>query len=256
MVIKKVLILLLCILSTEVMAEGMPKDKLISGLKKTMPSTLCDSESFISQCYHISPNECKEAVSSETEICINKLNNQIPDLIPSREKAIDIGGNLGKCVGYEFGLKHVDIFIFSDQCNKTLKLYSPLPTSTNQVMSPEKFMQYKSMLPDSLDIINVQMDKIASCFEKEITLNNSALCVKQTAHPIETMIQKLMPSKMDTLCIKDSNNVSHFTWSKKNHLVIINELKNEINKNKLNKECILHSNSVEEYTNCLIKSKS
>ncbi|MDD2781044.1 hypothetical protein [Sulfuricurvum sp.] len=127
---------------------------------------------------------------------------------------------------------------------------------TKPVMSQEKFIKFKTLAPDVLDIINNQMNKIATCFSNEITQSNADLCIKQTGQPIESLIQKVIPSKTNILCEKNQNGSLHFVWSKEHHNLIVEELKIYINQNIQNKECLLHSNTVEEYGNCLVKSKS
>lgn len=46
-----------------------------------------------------------------------------------------------------------------------------------QPMSNEKFVKYKQMAPEVIDIMNNQTEGIISCFEREKSLQNMNKCV-------------------------------------------------------------------------------
>ena len=120
-----------------------------------------------------------------------------------------------------------------------------------QPMSNEKFIKYKQIAPEVIDIMNNQIGTIISCFEDEKSLQNMNKCVSTSGKPIETMIIKLIPQQTNKLCTKNSNGKLIFTWSDENYKIIISELNKAIHKNKENKQCILKSQTVEEYAKCL-----
>lgn len=122
MTIKKAFILIFAILSTEILAEGIPKDKFLSAAETTFPVKFCNPQMPFRQCFNITPQECEETISSATRVCSKKLNNQIPNFITSREEAGKIGKDIGSCAGQAFALTHHKKFITSDQCNKMLNL--------------------------------------------------------------------------------------------------------------------------------------
>lgn len=122
MSIKKLLLLVLCILSTEILAEGIPKEKFLSAAETAFPVKFCNPQMPFRQCFNVTPQECEETVSSATRVCSKKLNNQIPNFIMSREEAGKIGKDIGSCTGQAFALTHHKKFIASDQCNKMLHL--------------------------------------------------------------------------------------------------------------------------------------
>ena len=124
-----------------------------------------------------------------------------------------------------------------------------------QPMSNEKFIKYKQMAPEVIDIMNDQTKTIISCFEREKSLQNMNKCVSVSGKPIETMITKLIPKQTNKLCTRDLNGKLSFIWSDKNYKIVISELNKTIDKNKENKQCILKSKTVEEYAKCLVKSK-
>ena len=124
-----------------------------------------------------------------------------------------------------------------------------------QPMSNEKFIKFKQMAPEVIDIMNNQTKAIISCFEREKSLQNMNKCVSASGKPIETMIIKLIPKQTNKLCTKNSNGKLSFVWSDKNYKIVIFELNKTIDKNKENKQCILKSKTVEEYAKCLVKSK-
>ncbi len=136
-------------------------------------------------------------------------------------------------------MNKITLLIFS-----TMLLYA-------QPMSNEKFIKYKQMAPEVIDIMNNQTEVIISCFEREKSLQNMNKCISPSGKSIETMIMKLIPKQTDNLCTKDSNGKLNFTWSDKNYKIIISELNKTIDKNKENKQCILKSKTVEEYAKCL-----
>ncbi|MDD3597369.1 hypothetical protein [Sulfuricurvum sp.] len=119
---KKVLILILSLLSTEILAEGIPKDLFLSAAETGFPVKFCNPQTPFRQCFNITPQECEETISSATRVCIKKSNNQIPNFITSREEAGQIGKDIGSCAGQAFALTHRKKFIISDQCNKMLHL--------------------------------------------------------------------------------------------------------------------------------------
>lgn len=120
-----------------------------------------------------------------------------------------------------------------------------------QPMSNEKFIKYKQMAPEVIDIMNDQTKTIISCFEHEKSLQNMNKCVSASGKPIETMIIKLIPKQTNKLCTRDSNGKLSFIWSDKNYKIIISELNKTIHKNEENKQCIVKSKTVEEYAKCL-----
>jgi len=120
-----------------------------------------------------------------------------------------------------------------------------------QPMSNEKFIKYKQIAPEVIDIMNNQIGTIISCFEDEKSLQNMNKCVSTSGKPIETMIIKLIPQQTNKLCTKNSNGKLIFTWSDENYKIVISELNKAIHKNKENKQCILKSQTVEEYAKCL-----
>ena len=119
---KKVLILILSILSTEIMAQGIPKDKFLSAAEIGFPVKFCNPQTPFRQCFTLTPQECEETVSSATRVCIKKLNNQIPAFIQSREDAGKIGKDIGECTGQAFAMTHYQKRIKSEQCNKMFNL--------------------------------------------------------------------------------------------------------------------------------------
>ncbi len=124
-----------------------------------------------------------------------------------------------------------------------------------QPMTEEKFIKYKEMAPQVLDIMNNQTKIIVSCFEHEESLRNINQCSSKTGKTIETMISKLIPKQFNSLCKKDLNGQSHFDWNKQNYKTLIIELKKTIYQNEENKKCIQKSKSVEIYAKCLTALK-
>jgi len=133
----------------------------------------------------------------------------------------------------------ITLLIFS-----TMLLYA-------QPMSNEKFMKYKQMAPEVINIMNNQTKTIISCFEREKSLQNMNKCVSPSGKPIEAMIIKLIPKQTNKLCRKDSNGKLSLIWNDKNYKIIISELNKTIHKNEENKQCIVKSKTVEEYAKCL-----
>jgi len=115
---KKVLILILSILSTEILAEGIPKDKFLFAAETAFPVKFCNPQMPFRQCFNITPQECEETISSATRVCSKNLNNQIPNFIMSREEAGKVGKDIGSCAGQAFALTHHKKFITNKQCNK------------------------------------------------------------------------------------------------------------------------------------------
>ncbi|MDD2896597.1 MAG: hypothetical protein PHG81_11340 [Aliarcobacter sp.] len=124
-----------------------------------------------------------------------------------------------------------------------------------QTMTDEKFIKYKQMALEVIDIMNNQTKTIISCFEHEKSLQNMNNCLSKSGKPIETMISKMIPEQINKLCVKDSDGKLNFVWNNQNYEIIISELNKTIHKNEKNKLCILNSNTVEEYAKCLVKSK-
>jgi hypothetical protein len=120
-----------------------------------------------------------------------------------------------------------------------------------QPMSNEKFIKYKRLAPEVIDIINDRINTIVSCFQREKSLRNMNQCLSGSGKSIETMIRKLIPEQTDKLCPKNSDGQSRFVWSDENYETVISELKNVVEHNVQNKRCILESETVEEYGECL-----
>jgi len=120
-----------------------------------------------------------------------------------------------------------------------------------QPMSNERFVKYKQMAPEVIDIMNDQTKTIISCFEREKSLQNMNKCVSVLGKPIETMITILIPKQTNELCTKDANGNLNFVWNDKNYKIVISELNKTIHENEKNKQCIIKSKTVEEYAKCL-----
>ncbi len=120
------------------------------------------------------------------------------------------------------------------------------------VMSQEKFLKYKALAPDVMDIMNNQISKDIQCFSNEVSKENIDTCLQQSKKTVEEMITKLIPSKTNTLCKRDNGRL-YFIWSENNYHLLINELKALIQRNKENKKCVLTSDNVDQLTECLKK---
>ena len=125
-----------------------------------------------------------------------------------------------------------------------------------QPMTNEKFIKYKQMAPEVIDIINNQTKIIISCFEHEKSLLNINECSSKTGKSVEIMISKLIPKQINKLCVKSSNDKLNFVWSNQNYEILISELNKTVYKNEKNKKCVLKSKTVEEYAKCLVKTKA
>ena len=116
-----------------------------------------------------------------------------------------------------------------------------------QPMSHDKFIKYKQMAPEIIDIINNQTKVIISCFEREKSLKNMNKCITIS----ETMIVKLIPKQTNKICTKNSNGKLSFIWSDENYAMIISELNKTIYKYKQNKQCLVKSQTGEDYLQCV-----
>lgn len=123
-------------------------------------------------------------------------------------------------------------------------------------MSNEKFKLFKQLSPTVLDNINNATKDIISCIEKDISEKNLNTCMKKIDKTTESTISSLLPSKVSTLCIKDKNGKIKFVWTQEKHKRLIKDLKNKIKENTRNKECLLKSDTLDEYATCLTKKKS
>jgi hypothetical protein len=118
---KKVLIVVFCMLSVNVMAEGVPKGKFVSAMETGLPVTFCNSKSFFRQCFNITDRECEEVAISATRVCVKKYNNEIPDPIQHREDAGKIGNDVGRCVGETLSVSFLKQYISNTTCNSVIK---------------------------------------------------------------------------------------------------------------------------------------
>ena len=121
-------------------------------------------------------------------------------------------------------------------------------------MSQEKFLKYKELAPETLDILNKINQELVTCIQNEKSTKNIEECIQkfnQSPKPIETMITKLLPSYTRALCKRDNNGELEFVWSEQNYNLIISGLHQVIEKHRKNKKCILESQTVEDYAQCL-----
>ena len=109
-------LLLTFILFSNVHAQEVPKSDWIVYMKSALPSGLCGEEQYYKECFDISHSKCILTAGAAIDACIDKDEENLPDVIDSTEGK-KWGAILGYCTGKRFEKELADKRLNTQKCS-------------------------------------------------------------------------------------------------------------------------------------------
>jgi len=93
------------------------KQEWIAHMQKALPPAFCEEKQYFRQCFKVTQQECLDTTAAVTRQCINKKENDIPEVLVQPRDGSHWGGIVGECAGDAYEKKLLDRRIDSDRCN-------------------------------------------------------------------------------------------------------------------------------------------
>jgi len=103
--------------TTASMADEVSKDFWMDAMKTELPNTFCQSMEFFRECFDVSEDQCIEAASLATKICLHQYINQIPDTLVQPKDGAKWGNIVGQCAGENYHQTLSRMFKNTKECN-------------------------------------------------------------------------------------------------------------------------------------------
>jgi len=114
---KKIFIVTFLVTFTLAEAQEVSKEQWISAMKTALPAAFCNSSQYFRQCFDVTAIECEEAAASTTRLCLNELNNQIPEALIQPKDGTYWGTKVGECAGVAYETSLINKRISNKKCN-------------------------------------------------------------------------------------------------------------------------------------------
>jgi hypothetical protein len=103
--------------STLSLAQPVERKQWTDMMSTALPTAFCTPASYFRQCFKISAQECEEAASSATRVCLNKHANDIPRTMTMPQDGRHWGTVLGQCAGNSVEAALLKRRISNAKCN-------------------------------------------------------------------------------------------------------------------------------------------
>jgi len=100
------------------MADEVSKDFWMDAMKSELPKTFCQSMEFFRECFDVSEDQCIEAASLATKICMHQYINQIPDTLVQPKDGAKWSNIIGQCAGENYHQTLNRMFKNTKECNE------------------------------------------------------------------------------------------------------------------------------------------
>ena len=99
MIAKPVVGLFVLFLSIQANAVEVSKSEWMDKMTTGLPAYFCQSDQYFRQCFEVSAEQCEESMSSATRLCLQKYDDEIPDVLVQPSAGTSWGSIVGRCVG-------------------------------------------------------------------------------------------------------------------------------------------------------------
>jgi len=99
-------------------ADEVSKDLWVEGMKAALPNALCQSMEFFRKCFDVDEDQCIEAASLATRICIHKYVNQIPETLIQPKDGAKWANIIGQCAGENYHQTLGRLFKDNSECTE------------------------------------------------------------------------------------------------------------------------------------------
>lgn len=99
MTTKSIIFLTVLLMSAQVSAVEIAKSEWMDRMTTGLPAYFCQSDQYFRQCFEVSAEQCEEAMSSATRLCLAKYSDEIPEVLVQPDAGTSWGSVVGRCVG-------------------------------------------------------------------------------------------------------------------------------------------------------------
>lgn len=110
-----ILAMVVLFLFSPLQAGEQTQEQWVEYMTQNLPSVFCNPNQYYRECYEITQEECKEAISDIAEGCIDKNIENLPDIFTIKESR-HWGPLLEKCIDEEYSRLYSDQRIDSQYC--------------------------------------------------------------------------------------------------------------------------------------------
>lgn len=97
------LVVVFCLgLSGTIRAEQVDKERWMEAMQRDLPVTFCKSMEFFQQCFDINEEQCLQAASLASRLCLHSYETRIPDILQQPGEGARWSNIVGQCVGENF----------------------------------------------------------------------------------------------------------------------------------------------------------
>ena len=89
-------------LSATLQAEEVSKERWTEAMQRDLPTTFCKSVEFFQKCFDINEEQCIQAASLASRICLHNYTTRIPDVLRQPKDGAKWSNIVGQCVGENF----------------------------------------------------------------------------------------------------------------------------------------------------------
>lgn len=98
-------------------AQEIPSGAWLTNMQANMPALMCEQTQYFTTCFEVTPAQCNEILSEQTEVCIERYRNQIPETLVLPADGARWGQVLGGCAGGAFERQLMKQKVQSAKCN-------------------------------------------------------------------------------------------------------------------------------------------
>jgi hypothetical protein len=93
------------------------KQAWIEHMQNALPKAFCEQKQYFRQCFRVSEQECLTTASTVTNMCLNKLKAQFPEVFYQPQDGSNWVGKVGECAGDAYEQSLLDKRINTEYCN-------------------------------------------------------------------------------------------------------------------------------------------
>ncbi len=113
----KLALLITLLLPFTTNAVEVSKSDWYNAMSTALPTAFCNSGQYFRKCFSVSAQECEETAASATRVCLNKNDNDIPDILVQPKDGTHWGTVIGTCAGEAYEITLTKKRISSEKCN-------------------------------------------------------------------------------------------------------------------------------------------
>lgn len=98
-------------------ATTVTKDNWVASMVTAVPAYFCQENQYFRQCFNITQIECEKVALSATRVCLDNLNDKIPNVLNQPKDGSKWGAEVGECTGGAYDVILQEKKISSDLCN-------------------------------------------------------------------------------------------------------------------------------------------